>query len=214
MCIAIGPFAIYALVIGGISVVGRPFVISGARDVAALFVGLLGIVLVGPAELLMPESTFQRYGPMAWPMLILLYALCCLLFILLDRPRIVIYNLPDSEVRPLLAEVLAVLDPEARWAGSSVAAPKARVEFQTVVDARANCVSLVGTGDNQDLQNWRLLETLLRRELRKSSKRRSRAGLAWFVAGVALAAMLTATLVQRQSEIAQLFLEMLRVNPL
>ena len=51
-CIAIAPLAVYLLMLGIINLRGKPFVTTGARDAAALGIGLVGFVVIGPMELL------------------------------------------------------------------------------------------------------------------------------------------------------------------
>ena len=47
-CIAIAPLAVYMLLLGVMNLRGRPVVTTGARDAAALAIGLLGFVIADP----------------------------------------------------------------------------------------------------------------------------------------------------------------------
>src|SRR5688572_14542424 len=92
--IALAPAAVYLLLIGMLNLSSRPFVTTGLRDSAALGVALMGFVIVGPMELFLPERLLARL-PMpwlVWPILIAFYLLCLTLLVLLQRPRLVVYN--------------------------------------------------------------------------------------------------------------------------
>ncbi len=47
-CIALGPLAAYLLLLGAVNLSSRPFLTNGARDTAALGIGILGFAIVGP----------------------------------------------------------------------------------------------------------------------------------------------------------------------
>ena len=49
-----------------------------------------------------------------------LYFLLVTMYSMMMRPRIVVYNLTQDELRPILAELARRLDPGARWAGESL----------------------------------------------------------------------------------------------
>ncbi len=57
ICIAFGPLAVYLMLLGLINLSSRPLVTNGARDTAALGVGISGFIMVGPCELLLPQAT-------------------------------------------------------------------------------------------------------------------------------------------------------------
>src|SRR5579862_4982844 len=105
-CLALGPLAIYLLLIGGINLSRRSWVITGSRDLAALGVGLSGFIIVGPIELLMPQHAANQFGPYIWLMLLVMYSLALSLAVLMSRPRLTIYNVSASELRAILAEVI------------------------------------------------------------------------------------------------------------
>jgi hypothetical protein len=52
-CLALLPLAVYLLVLGGLQLSRRPLLVTGARDLVALGLGLSGIMLIGPIELSM-----------------------------------------------------------------------------------------------------------------------------------------------------------------
>ena len=61
-CLALGPVAIYLLLLGVINLARRPLVVSGGRDAAALGLALSGLVFVGPMALLFPEGLAAHFG--------------------------------------------------------------------------------------------------------------------------------------------------------
>ena len=105
VCIALGPLAVYLFLLGLINLSRRPFLTTGARDAAALGVGISGFVVVGPMELFLPGAAANRFGGYVWLLLLAFYALCLTLWVLLLRPRLVIYNATAEQLRPVLAGV-------------------------------------------------------------------------------------------------------------
>ncbi len=168
LCLALGPLTMYLLVLAWINLSRRPFLVSGARDLAALGVGVSGMILVGPVELLLPEQAIYAYKGYVWLLLLVMYSLCVSLAALLVRPRLTIYNFTLERLRPLLAGVIDELDPDARWAGSSLALPKLHVEFYLESSPALKNVSLVATGDDQSFSGWRRVEAALASRLRQT----------------------------------------------
>jgi hypothetical protein len=211
LCVALGPLAIYFLVLALSNFARRPVVISGARDTAGLGFATSGLMFIGPIELalqLVPIAE-PRY---AWTLILVLYCLFVTLAVLLAPPRIVVYNVALERLRPALADVINELDPGARWAGGSVALPKLHVEFYLDDHASVRNVSLVASATPQSYAGWRVLERALRAELRKSVETTPNL---WGVGALAVAlAMLgrMGWLAYSQSDkITQGFKEMLRL---
>ncbi|MEX2561248.1 MAG: hypothetical protein WD403_15100, partial [Pirellulales bacterium] len=134
LCVALGPLAIYLLLLGAINLSRRPFLVTGGRDLAALGVAVSGMMLVGPIELLLPEDAVNLYRAYVWLLAIVMYSLCLSLAVLVSRPRLTIYNMTVDELRPVLAGAIDVLDPDARWAGSSLSLPRLHVELHLEPD--------------------------------------------------------------------------------
>ena len=83
LAVASVPLALYLVSLGAINLRRRPFVATGALDIAALAAGLCGLVIVGPMNLFLPEAAAMRFGPLAWLLLLGFYGLCVLLYVLL-----------------------------------------------------------------------------------------------------------------------------------
>ena len=130
VAIALGPLAVYVMLLGMINLSSRPLVTNGARDTAALGVGVSGFILMGPFELLLPQATEFHWRGLVWLLLLAFYVLGLTLVVLLLRPRLVVYNIPAERIRPLLANLAVELDPDARWAGECLVLPQIGVVFR------------------------------------------------------------------------------------
>jgi hypothetical protein len=164
LAVALVPVAAYVLLLGLLNLRRRPFLTSGGCDVAALGAALSGLMFVGPMELFRPEAATRSFGNYIWLFLLLFYWLWLVLFVLLSRPRLVIYNISAEELHPVLAEAASRLDPAGRWAGNNLSLPGLGVQLHLdSLDSMRN-VSLVASGGRQNLDGWRRLS----RELGKS----------------------------------------------
>ena len=105
LALAVGPLALYLVLIGTIRLRPHPFVTSGAKDSATLAIGLLGLVMIGPMELFFPQQAAVSLGIGVWGILLLFYMLCCALWILTTRRRLIIYGLSETRLRETLLEV-------------------------------------------------------------------------------------------------------------
>jgi hypothetical protein len=214
LSLALGPLAIYLMVIGAMNMFRRPFVVSGGRDTAALGLAVSGLVIVGPAELFFPVSASLRFEPlpwMVWVLLVALYALSVVLVVLLLRPRLVIYNVSRDELRPILAELVAELDPEARWAGDSLALPNLGIQLYVGGLAAMRNVSLSAVSGHQSHRGWRRLEVALAAALSKLEVPRNPYALSLLSAGALLALLVVLAMAHDPQAAAQSLLDMLRL---
>jgi hypothetical protein len=182
-CLALGPVAIYLLLLGAINLARRPLVVSGGRDAAALGMAVSGLLFVGPLALLFPEGVAAHFGPAGtkylWLIFVGLLALCLIMVLLVLRPRLIIYNISVDQLRPILAEVVERMDPEARWAGDCLFLPGLGVQLHLESFGWMRNVSLVSSGPKQDYQGWSRLELELATALRSIE-------VPWNLAGVML----------------------------
>jgi hypothetical protein len=211
LAVALGPLAVYLLLLGAVNLSSRPFVTNGARDAAALGVGIGGLVIAGPMELFLPEATAFRFGALAWVLLLVFYALCLTLFVLLMRPRLVIYNIHREDTRPLLANLVSQLDRQARWAGESLTMPQLGVHLYVESFAPMRIVQLVSAGPRQSYEGWRQLERALAGALKSSAGSRNPVGVTLVCFGTLLAVIVTICMVQDAETVAQSLKEMLRL---
>jgi hypothetical protein len=212
LCLALGPLAIYLLLLGLVNLSRRPLVTTGSRDVAALGIAVSGLLLVGPIELLVPQALripFNDFTWVFWLLIAALYLMVLALVVLSTRPRISIYNISADELRPVLAQVAQSLDPDARWAGSSLVLPSLRVELYLEHFAPLRHVSLVPIGMPQSFQGWWRLEQAVNAALRGREAPLNPAGLSLvFFGSLMFAAILTSWFRDPQA-VAKAFVEMM-----
>lgn len=209
-CIVITPLAVYLLLLGLINLRGRPFVTTGARDTAALAIGLVGFVVAGPMQLFFPEGAASRFGAWVWLMLIVFYGLCISLSVLLMRSRIVIYNVSMERLRPILTSVAMKLDKRSRWTGDSLQLPEAKVHMHVEpVDWLKN-VQLTAVGNHQSFEGWRVLEFELNKALRKTSVGPNMIGFPLLILSGAIALGAAIWMLNDQQAVAKAFEELWR----
>jgi len=209
-CIAAGPLAVYFLVLGFINLRRQPFVTTGGRDALSLGIAILGFVIVGPMELFLPEAAATSLHYWAWVMLITLYLLTLVLIILLMRPRLIIYNISGEQLRPALSEVVAQLDPEARWAGDSLVLPQLGVQLHCEWNAMFKNAQLVAAGPHQNLTGWRQLELALSQAFYKYEGAPNPYGASLMLCGLTLAAFASYWLYQDPDGVMRSLQTMLR----
>lgn len=211
LCIALAPLSVYLLLLGVINLSRRPLVTNGARDAAALGVGISGLIVVGPMELFLPEDTLNRLGPVAWLLLLAFYGMCLTLFVLLMRPRLVIYNIRPDQVRPILAELVNQLDSKSRWAGECLIMPSLGLQLHVEASPAMRNVQLVATGPHQSYEGWSRLERALTAELREIRGARNPYGFSLVSFGLLMIAAMTFWLVNDADTVAHSLREMLRL---
>ena len=102
VCIALGPVAMYLLVLGAINLSPRPVLTTGTRDIATLGIAISGFAIAGPMELFLPVRAVGFWGPwITWGLMLGIYVLGLLLVVLMLRPRLVIYNATLDQVLPV-----------------------------------------------------------------------------------------------------------------
>jgi len=202
-CAALGPVAIYLLLLGAVNLSRRPFLMSGVRDTAALALAVVGLVMVGPAEPFFPLAASIRLGVFVWVLLFSMYLLAVVLLLLMVRPRLVIYNISTDELRPILAEVVSKLDAEARWAQDSLALPTLGIQLHLESLAWLRNVSLVSSGPVQNYQGWRRLELALAAALAQVEVPRNVRAMSLVSAGLILLAFLVLTVSREHQAVAQ-----------
>jgi hypothetical protein len=209
--LAIGPVAIYFLMLGLINLDRRPTVVNGMADTAALGVAIAGFVLAGPMELFLPETAANVFGWVVWPLLLTFYFLCVTLYVLLMRPSLVIYNVTADQMRSVLAEVIEKLDPDARLAGESVNLPNLGVQLHWEALPAFKNIQLTSAGGDQNQAGWRELEKRLAAKLRDLRGTMNPYGLSILSCGLVMLGMIAYWLLYRSQEIQSLWSEMLRL---
>lgn len=209
-CIAVAPLSVYLLLLGIINLRGRPFVTTGARDSAALSIGVIGLMLVGPMKLFFPEAAASRFGVIVWLMLIIFYGLCVSLAVLLMRSRIVIYNISMEHLRPILTGVAMKLDKKSRWNGDSLWLPERKVHLHVEAVEWLKNIQLIGGGSQQSYEGWYLLERELKAALQKIPITPNMTGIPMLLVSGALALGSAIWMLNDQQAVAQALEELWR----
>jgi hypothetical protein len=201
--LALGPLAVYALVLATINLSRRPLVTTGTRDVFALGMGVMGLLVVGPIELLLPEEAAVRLRIWAWLMVGMMYVLSLLLVALIQRPRFTIYNADGDQVRQALAEAARQVDPLASWSADTLSLPGHGVQGVFECGPRfLRGATFTSVGDHQPLAGWQLLETALKGRLSAVSVRPGFVGAALLLAGLGLASAVAMQVVRDPARVA------------
>ena len=133
-------------------------------------------------------------------LLVAFYGLCLTLLVLLLRPRLVIYNVNPDQLRAVLAEVVAELDADARWAGDSLVLPKLGVQLHVELSRGMRNVQLVAAGHRQNYAGWKRLEIALAKVLHQTTGSPNPAGFGMIAAGVLLICLLDLSHGQRSGD--------------
>jgi hypothetical protein len=209
-CIAIAPLAVYLLMIGYLNFGGRPFVTTGARDSAALGIGLVGLVCAGPMILFFPESAASHFGNWVWLMLLAFYGLFVSMFVLMMRPRIVIYNITAEQLRPILTSIAMEFDPKSRWAGNSLLIPNRNVHMHIEPTNWLKNVQLTSGGNHQSFDGWRSLEAELSKRLKDYASGPNLIAFPLLIASLGLAIATATWMLLDQSAVAAAWDELRR----
>ena len=209
LCLALGPVAIYLLLLGAVNMFRRPFLVSGGRDTAALGLAVSGLVVVGPVELMFPVAASVSFGATTvWVCLIALYAMCLVLALLMLRPRLVVYNIAPNEFRPILAELAMELDSQSRWAGDALLMPGLGVHLYLESAALMRNMSLKSAGPNQNHQGWWRLESALETALSEVKVARNPCGLLIIATGALASVALVGAVVSDPEGVTQTLAQM------
>ncbi len=206
--IGLTPLAAYLFILGLINLSRRPQLRSGARDLAALGVALVGLVMVGPVELLMPMLLVIEFGPFAWGLALAVYASGWSLLVLSTAPRLVAYNIDAERFRLLVAETALTMDADTHWAGDSVVLPKRGIQARIENFPVLRNSSLVSNGPRQDFSSWAELEKNLRRGMEGMQVQRNPRGGFMLVLSLLIVGALVVQWA-RDPQFAQAFVDMI-----
>ncbi len=206
--IALGPVAVYLLLLGMVHRSRRPLLTTGSRDFYLLGLAVSGLMVIGPLELMMPGGASS---PLAWLLLLALYSMCLTLLILVVPPRLVIYNITAAQLRQALAAVITRLNLEHRWAGDSLALPGLGVQLNVARFPAMRNVALVATAAAQSHRGWMKLERALATELRSLTV--APQPLAYALIGLSLLILSSSLgwMLLNPAQVAEQFWELLRI---
>jgi hypothetical protein len=211
VCIALGPVAMYLLVLGAINLAPRPFLTSGTRDVITLGIAIAGFAVAGPMELFLPVRAVGFWGPaITWSLMIGIYALGLVLVVLMLRPRLIIYNITSDQLLPILDTLARRMDPAASWAGQSLSLPSLGVHLHVEPLNFVRNVQLASAGPHQNFGGWRLLEAELAAALKPVRSTSNPAGFGLATIGLTLVVAITFWLWRDPSSVQQALSQLLR----
>jgi len=158
--IALIPLAVYLGLIGMIPFYRRPIVRSGGSDLFWLWLGIGGLVMVGPVKLLFPINTLVLWHEFAFVLVGALYILVGVLVSGIRQSQIVVYNIRREDFQSFLDELQQ--KSEVQMIGNCVQIPKIDVQFSYETQPFWQSLVLQATSRNQNLGGWLQLEQVLR----------------------------------------------------
>ena len=208
--VALTPIAVYCIVLGALYLRRRPKVVSGSRDLACLGFAMIGLFIVGPAELFFPQAAFNVFGISVWVMIVVLYVFMLMFAIVNAKPRLIVFGLDAELLTGPVDRALQQLDPGTKWLSHSFVAPS--LGIQGIVErAGAGVVSQISaTKREQDMLGWIALERTLSQVLRDTEVERSPYGHRWIILGFAILGLMGYTLISRPDAMAQGIQDILR----
>jgi hypothetical protein len=201
--------ALYLFVLGLINLSPRPTVVTGAKDAAALGMALSGFVAAGPIELFTPDTAALRFGPFVWVLMFGLYWLAVTFFILIMRPRLVVYNVNPDALRSVLEKLTPRLDPMAHIAGDTFFFPQLGVQLHLESFPPMRNSTLVASGPRQNYSGWKFLQASLAAELAHVKSARGRFGLALVFVSQVIVGVAIFRVFSNQQAVAQAISDML-----
>ena len=211
VALALGPLAIYLIVIGCLQSARKPIVTTGAQDTAALGIGISGFLMVGPLVLFFPKMAYGMLGGIVWVMLIAFYLLTLLLIILTMRPRMVVYGLDASEIRTPMLRAAQSIDPEARLEGEQIWFPSVGCSIRLDMLTAADVPQIVPQSQQISPVFWRRLLKALRLELSLLENRSRARGAGLIFVGMLMIGMIASSIVTEPQEIVSGFRQWLRL---
>ncbi len=208
--LAVGPLSVYCVVLGLIHLRRRPKVVSGGRDLACLGLAMIGLFLVGPAELFFPQAAFNLFGALVWVAILILYLFLLLFLILNSRPSLIVFGLEVDALTTHVDFVLQQLDPGTRWLNHSFVAPALGIQGIIEPAGIGKVSHIIATKLEQNAIGWMTLGRVLSSRLKDVPTERSMDGFRWLAVGVGILSMIGYTLLTKSTLITNGISEMLR----
>ena len=132
----------------------RPRWISGTANTIGVAWAMLGLGVVGPLPLVLPDHAIQRFGVLIWWMVLALY----ILGDDLDRAAVAAACLcrqHHAEVlKPLVADIAMRMDSRCTWAGDSVCLPQHDLEFRLEPQPMFKTVQIQALSPKPNMAAW------------------------------------------------------------
>ena len=184
---ALIPFSFYLLFLGIINLSPKPLMLTGRQDLIALSLGISGLVIVGPLQILLPQAGIIRFGMHVWYPLVVLYIFGVLWLLILSRPRLVLYNVNQDD----FANILSHLMEREGWANlrneNVVLINNLGIQFEILPVVLMKNVTLRATHNKQSNTGWREFHQSLQRELHSHHSLRNGFGWIYLAAGLMVA---------------------------
>ena len=157
---ALIPLAVYLALIGMIPFYRRPVVRSGGSDLFLLWLGVSGLVMVGPVKLLFPVGALMIWHGFAFFLIAALYVLVGVVVSGIRQSQMIVYNIRPEDFQAFLEELTQ--KDEVQIVGNCVQILKIDIQFSYDIQPFWQCLVLQATSRNQNLGGWLQLERVLR----------------------------------------------------
>jgi uncharacterized membrane protein len=210
LAIALAPLGFYLLWIGLRGLRRRPTVLSGSQNTAEVAVALWGLLMVGPLPMLIPTASL-RYQHYVWVLVLTIYIMVIVLIMLLSRPHIIVSNVTIETLRPLVNDTLKRMNEQFVWAGDSIVAPHAGLQFRLESQPLWRSVVILANCEEQNLTAWNRLRKELSISMRNIPAGRHPWCLGWLAAGAACIGFAAYQVTTSNEEFAQVFWKLLLI---
>lgn len=184
--VALLPLATYLILLGGMRLLLRPVITTGARDLAAVGVAVSGFVVIGPLQLFFPSDAAAQLGWLVWLILGMLYVLCVGLVVLALRPSIIVYGMRLKDALPLVLQAAKTIDDQASLdeASGQINLDAKGVHLRVDPVGITDAVQIESFERNLHPRFWRMLLSQLRLQGRSVRCSFSVGGLTMLLAGL------------------------------
>ena len=184
---ALIPFSFYLFFLGIINLSRKTRMLTGRQDLVAVSLGVSGLLIVGPLQILLPQAGIIRFGIHVWYPLVVLYIFGVLWLLILSRPRIVLYNVDQADFARILSHLLeregwTVLRNE-----NVVQIHELGIQFEILPVVSMKNITLRSTESEQSNAGWRALHQSLERELTSHHPFRNPFGWVYLSSGLMVA---------------------------
>ncbi|MDG2206754.1 MAG: hypothetical protein P8K78_02505 [Pirellulales bacterium] len=186
---ALMPLAIYLIYLGVLNLSCRPRVLLGVIDSLALSIGVSGLVIIGPLQILLPSAVMVRFGENIWYPMVLLYLFGATWLLLLSRPRIVIYGIRPYAFQMSLSSVLTRNQWSADQNENIVRIHELGIDLEIYVFPMMQNVILRPVQSQQSLRAWQKLRAEVTSELQTRSPCNYGLGFGFLMCGLVVAAI-------------------------
>lgn len=162
---ALAPLGVYLFFLGIINLSSKTRVLTGRQDFIALSLGISGLIIIGPMQVFLPQAGMIRFGNNVWYPMAILYLFGTTWLLLLNRPRLILYNLGQDKFSALMESVVERKKWSVRWHGNILQINEIEIQFEILPSVSMKNITLRATYSEQSIAGWRILREVLRTEL-------------------------------------------------